>query len=118
MTTPTTPAPRALAWSAFHCGALVSVLIRPSSHAPGGWAFVARFSRPDAAAAFARKQAARIGRAVAVREHGLAVSVPVFLASSRVPRGVCFPVPAAGGVRMFARCLSAAGFLRPMVSRV
>jgi hypothetical protein len=118
MTRPPTPSPRSLAWSAFHCGALLSVLVRPSSHAPGGWALVARFSRPGAAAAFARKQSARIGRPVAVRERGLAVSVPVFLSSSRVPRGVCFPVPAAGGVRMFARCLSAAGFLRPMVSRV
>ncbi len=99
--------PRSLAFSAFRSGGLRQVVIRPSTHARSGWVAVCSFSSPAVAARFARRHAARLGVAVAVRP-GCVVSVPCAPPPSRCP-GLGFPLVAVGGLRVFCRSLAVGG---------
>ncbi len=98
---------RSVAWAAFRSGGLSSCVLRPSSGSPSGWVVVCAFRIRAAAVQFAQVAALFSGCPVAVRS-GVLVSVPVFVRSSR-PVGVARPVPAVGGLRVFAASLRAAG---------
>ena len=100
-------APRSLAFSAFRSGGLRQVVVRPSTHARSGWVVVCVFSSPAVAATFARRHAARLGVAVAVRP-GCVVSVPCAPPPSKFP-GLGFPLVAVGGLRVFCRSLAVGG---------
>lgn len=103
---------RSLAWSAYLCGGLEAVLIRPSDRSFSGWVLLARFNRPDGARKFARRWAARLGISVVYRSKILEVSVPVLRPHDRQP-GLAHPIVACGGPVGFSRNLNTAGFPRP-----
>ena len=104
---------RSVAFSAFRCGGLRSVLLRPSSRAFSGAALVCSFASPGAAGAFARRWAVRLGVLVFVRRApgGWSVSVPVARRSSRWPVGVGLLVVWSGGLRGFCASLGSAGLV-------
>lgn len=100
---------RSVAWAAFRSGGLSSYVLRPSSGSPSRWVVVCRFRTAAAASQFAQMAARFSGCPISVKEF-MAVSVPVFVRSSR-PIGVARPVSAVGGLRVFAASLKSAGWV-------
>jgi hypothetical protein len=101
---------RSLCFSAFRAGSLSALLLRPSSRARSGRALVCVFASAPRAGVFARRWACRLGVSVVVRRHpaGWAVSIPVVVATSRLPgQGYLWPV--SGGLRGLISILRSSG---------
>lgn len=102
---------RSVSFSAFRAGSLSAVLLRPSPRACSGRVLVCSFSSPQRAGAFAAQWARRLGISVRVRILGgvWSVSIPVGIASSRLPVGAGRRWPVSGGLRGFLGVLSQSG---------
>jgi hypothetical protein len=82
-----------VAWSAFRCGGLRSMTVRPrQSGSSGGWVLVCRFASAETAGCFAARWAGRLGFPCRVRA-GNAVSVGV-----RLP--ACLPLGVSGRLHL------------------